>query len=307
MKKLNSINTNESLWWGTIIVLIAATGFSAKAIFVKLAYEYHTNAVTLLTLRMLFALPFFAIMAWWSASKSDGAVLTSKELFLVFLMGLAGYYLASLLDFLGLQYISAGLERLILFLYPTFVVLISAIFFHRRIGGHDVVALFLSYIGIALVFWHDLGISHQEKVILGSLLVLGSGISYAVYLVGSGALIHKVGTLRYTAYVSIVSSVAVILQFSLTHPVRELNQPIPVYVYSFVMAIFSTVLPVWWMAEGIKRIGASRAAMIGAVGPILTIGMGYVFLNEPITFIQTIGSALVLAGVVVISIKKRAK
>lgn len=308
MKKLNPINTTESLWWGTIIVLIAATGFSAKAIFVKLAYEYHTNAVTLLTLRMLFSLPFFAIMAWWSASKNEGAAaLTSKELLLVFLMGLAGYYLASLLDFLGLQYISAGLERLILFLYPTFVVLISALFFHRRIGRNDILALLLSYAGIALVFWHDLSITHQDKVILGSLLVLGSGISYAIYLVGSGALIHKVGTLRYTAYVSIVSSIAVILQFGLTHPVSELNQPMPVYLYSLAMAIFSTVLPVWWMAEGVKRIGASRAAMIGAIGPILTIGMGYIFLNEPITFIQTIGSALVLAGVAVISIKKTVK
>ena len=304
MNKLDSVKANDPIWLGVIIVLIAATGFSAKAIFVKLAYQYHTNAVTLLTLRMLFSLPFFALMAWWSAAKVATTALSGKDVLLILSMGLAGYYLASLLDFLGLEYISAGLERLILFLYPTFVVIISAMFFGRRISRNDGLALFLSYAGIALAFWHDLGVRHQDSVILGSLLVLGSGIAYAIYLVGSGTLIHKVGTLRYTAYVSIVSALAVFLQFGFTHSLSELKQPMPVYFYSLVMAIFSTVLPIWWMSEGIKRIGASRAAMIGAVGPILTIGMGYVFLDEPITFIQTIGGALVLLGVAVISIKK---
>ncbi len=253
---------------------------------------------------MLFSLPFFALMAWWSAAKSATATLSSKEIILILSMGLAGYYLASLLDFLGLQYISAGLERLILFLYPTFVVLISAVFFRRPISRNDSLALLLSYAGIALAFWHDLDVRHDDRVILGSLLVLGSGISYAIYLVGSGTLIHKVGSLRYTAYVSIVSTLAIFLQFGFAHSLSQLKQPTPVYFYSLVMAIFSTVLPIWWMAEGIKRIGASRAAMIGAVGPILTIGMGYVFLDEPITFIQTIGGGLVLLGIAVISMRK---
>jgi drug/metabolite transporter (DMT)-like permease len=294
----------DSLLLGPIIVLLAATGFSAKAILVKLAYVYHVKAVPLLTLRMLLSLPFFLGMAWWSWRIGPSTPLSRRECILVCIMGLAGYYLASLFDFLGLQYISAGLERLILFLYPTFVVMISAVFFGRSITKQDVFALLLSYAGIALVFWHDLKISSKEGVVLGSLLVLASGISYAIYMVGSGALVHKLGSIRYTAYASIVSCLAVILQFMVTHDTGELAQPLPVYGYSMAMAVFSTVLPVLLMSEGIRRIGSSSASMIGTVGPILTIVMGYAFLNEPITLTQMAGALLVLGGVATISLKK---
>ena len=291
---------------GPVIILLAATGFSAKAILVKLAYVYRVDAVTLLALRMLLSLPFFIAMAWWSSRDARREPLTRREWLLVGVMGLAGYYLASLLDFLGLQYISAGLERLTLFLYPTFVVLISAAFFHRRISRLDLYALLLSYTGIALVFWHDLKISLDSDVALGSLLVLGSALSYAVYLIGSGTLVHKLGSLRYTAYASIVSCVAVLLQFAFTRSPARLDQPAAVYGYGLAMAVFSTVLPVWLMSEGIRRVGSSRASMIGTVGPILTIGMGYFFLDEPIALVQMAGALLVLAGVAVISLKRGA-
>jgi drug/metabolite transporter (DMT)-like permease len=290
---------------GPVIVLLAATGFSAKAILVKLAYVYHVDAVTLLMLRMLLSLPFFLVMAWWSRRSAAPQALTRREWLLLCLAGLAGYYLASLLDFLGLQYISAGLERLILFIYPTFVVLLSALFFHRPIGRRDICALLLSYAGIALVFWHDLGVGQGSQVALGSALVLASALSYAVYLLGSGALVHKLGTLRYTAYASIVSCLAVFLQFALTRDLAQLDQPLPVWGYGVAMAIFSTVLPVWLMSEGIRRIGSSRTSMIGTIGPILTIGMGYFILDEPVTLVQIAGAMLVLAGVAVISLKKR--
>lgn len=297
---------NESQVLGPIIVLLAATGFSAKAILVKLAYVYHVDAIALLMLRMLLSLPFFLAMAWWASRSAPPQALTRREWLLVCVAGLAGYYLASLLDFLGLQYISAGLERLILFIYPTFVVLISALFFHRPIGRRDVYALLLSYAGIALVFWHDLGVSRGGHVVWGSLLVLGSALSYAIYLLGSGALVHKLGSLRYTAYASIVSCLAVFLQFTLTRDLAQLNQPLPVWSYGMAMAIFSTVLPVWLMSEGIRRIGSSRSSMIGTIGPILTIGMGYFFLDEPVALIQIVGAMLVLAGVAVISLKRGA-
>ena len=291
---------------GPVIILLAATGFSAKAILVKLAYVYRVDAVTLLTLRMLLSLPFFMAMAWWSSRDAQQEPLTRREWLMVGLMGLAGYYLASLLDFLGLQYISAGLERLTLFLYPTFVVLISAAFFHRPIGRRDLYALLLSYAGIALVFWHDMKLSQGGSVVLGLLLVLGSALSYAVYLIGSGTLVHKLGALRYTAYASLVSCAAVLLQFALTRDLGQLAQPGQVYAYGVAMAIFSTVLPVWLMSEGIRRVGSSRASMMGTIGPILTIGMGYVFLDEPITVVQMVGALLVLAGVAVISLKRTA-
>jgi len=302
---LSATASAKSTLVGPAIVLLAATGFSAKAILVKLAYVYEVNAVTLLALRMVLSLPFFLAMAWWAAKRERSSPLTRHEWLLVCAMGLAGYYLASLLDFLGLQYISASLERLILFLYPTVVVLISAAFFNRRITRRDVFALSLSYAGIVLVFWHDLKVSNQDDgVMLGSLLVLGSAISYAVYMVGSGALVNKLGSIRYTAYASIVSCTAVMLQFVGTHALNELIQPAPVYGYALGMAVFSTVLPVWLMSEGIRRIGSSKASMIGTIGPILTIAMGYAFLNEPITLPQIAGALLVLAGVAVISLRK---
>jgi drug/metabolite transporter (DMT)-like permease len=302
---LSTTASTKSMLVGPAIVLLAATGFSAKAILVKLAYVYEVNAVTLLALRMVLSLPFFLAMAWWAAKRERSSPLTRHEWLLVCAMGLAGYYLASLLDFLGLQYISASLERLILFLYPTVVVLISAAFFNRRITKRDVFALSLSYAGIVLVFWHDLKVSNQDDgVMLGSLLVLGSAISYAIYMVGSGALVNKLGSIRYTAYASIVSCFAVMLQFVGTHALKELIQPVPVYCYALGMAVFSTVLPVWLMSEGIRQIGSSKASMIGTIGPILTIAMGYAFLNEPITLPQIAGALLVLAGVAVISLRK---
>ena len=291
---------------GPVIVLLAATGFSAKAILVKLAYVYHVDAITLLALRMLLSLPFFVAMAWWSSREGRREPLTLREWLLVAVMGLAGYYLASLLDFLGLQYISAGLERLTLFLYPTFVVLISALFFHRPVSRRDLYALVLSYAGIGLVFWQDLKISQDGSVVLGSALVLASALSYAIYLIGSGTLVHKLGALRYTAYASIVSCAAVLLQFALTRNPSDLEQPVAVYGSGLAMAVFSTVLPVWLMSEGIRRVGSSRASMIATVGPILTIGMGHAFLGEPVTVVQMVGALLVLAGVAVISLKKSA-
>jgi len=180
----SSPSSPNAFLFGPIIVLLAATGFSAKAILIKLAYVYQVSAVTLLALRMLFSLPFFLGMAWWSNRSGEGNALTYREWGLVCTMGLAGYYLASLLDFLGLQYISAGLERLILFLYPTFVVLLSVVIFHRSITRRDLFALLLSYAGIGVVFWHDLNIGGDtQNVALGSLLVLASLIAYAFYLV----------------------------------------------------------------------------------------------------------------------------
>jgi drug/metabolite transporter (DMT)-like permease len=165
-------------------------------------------------------------------------------------------------------------------------------------------ALLFCYAGIALVFWHDMKINKEEGIVLGSLLVLASSISYAVYMVGSGTLVHKMGSIRYTAYASIVSCVAVILHFLAARDVGELVQPMPVIGLGITMAVFSTVLPVLLMSEGIRRIGSARASMIGTVGPVLTIGMGYFFLNEPITLPQVAGAILVLAGVAVISLRK---
>jgi drug/metabolite transporter (DMT)-like permease len=289
---------------GVLLVLLAAVGFSAKAIFVKLAYRYGVDSISLLSLRMLFSLPFFLLMAWWAGRNQTAARLTQGDWKLVVAMGIAGYYLSSLLDFLGLQFISAGLERLILFLYPTFVLLIAAIFFKQGFTRRDIASLLLSYAGVVFVFFHDVQ-SGQKNVLLGSLLVLASALTYAIYFIGSGRIVGKIGSLRYSAYATIVSCIAVLIHFALTRDLSSLQQPAQVYILSLLMALFSTVLPVYFLSEGIRRIGSSHASMIGFIGPVMTIFLGSVLLGEQVGATQIVGMVLVLAGVLIISMKPK--
>ena len=293
---------------GVVLVLVAAIAFSAKAIFVKLAYDDPTvlrravDPVTLLMMRMMIALPFFALIARWASRRQRA--LSPRDWRAVVLLGLMGYYAASLLDFWGLQYISAALERLILFMNPTIVVLISVVAFGYRIGRREVFALGITYAGIALVFVHDLQFN-PEKVLTGGALVLLSALLYAGYLVGAGEMVKRLGSVRFAAYASIVSTLAIALHFSFAHSLEMLLTQSPrVYWLSGWMAIVSTVLPIILMAEGMRRIGASNAAMISSIGPIATIFMGAIFLGEAVTALQLAGAALVLIGVVVISLKK---
>lgn len=289
---------------GIIFALVAAIGFSAKAILVKLAYLDGVDAITLLALRMAFALPFFLIVAAKTNLNKRRQALTAKDKFAVVGLGLIGYYLASYLDFLGLQYISAGLERLILFLYPTMVVLISALVFKHRIGRTVWIALLISYAGIALVFLHDMQVL-QHDALSGSVLVFASALAYAVYLVGAGHTIARIGATRFTAYVMTVACVACLLQFAVTHPVSALDLPPRVYGLSIAMAVFSTVMPAFLLAAAMRRIGSMHTSMIGSVGPVSTIFLAYVFLGERMSLEQITGSILVLAGVLMISLKKR--
>jgi drug/metabolite transporter (DMT)-like permease len=291
---------------GILFAFVAAIGFSAKAILVKLAYVDGVDAITLLALRMAFSLPFFLIVAVWENRNKQSQALTSNDKLAVVGLGLVGYYLASYLDFLGLQYISAGLERLILFLYPTMVVLITALVFKHRIGRPVWFALLVSYSGIALVYWHDMQVL-QHDALSGSVLVFASAMAYAVYLVGAGHTIARIGATRFTAYVLTVACVACLLQFAVTHSIADLNLPIRVYGLGIAMAIFSTVLPAFLLAAAMHRIGSMRTSMIGSVGPVSTIYLAYVFLDEQMSLMQISGSVLVLAGVLMISLKKKAQ
>lgn len=295
---------NREVFLGVVFALLAAVGFSAKAIFVKLAYVDHVDAVTLLALRMVFAAPFFLGVAIW-AQIQHAAPLDSHDRWLVIGLGLVGYYLSSYLDFLGLQYISAGLERLILFLYPTMTVILSALLYKRAIGKVVIAAMVLSYAGIALVFLHDVGVNQGSAVLIGSSLVFASTLSYSIYLVGAGHAIARIGAMRFTAYASLVASAACVSQFLLTRPMSVLELPIQVYQLSIAMAIFSTVLPVFLLSFAIKRIGSGSTSLIGSIGPVSTIYMAYVFLGESVSWLQIAGSALVLCGVLMISINTK--
>ena len=287
-----------------VLVVFSAIAFSAKAIIIKLAYRHGTDAVTLLALRMAMAAPFFVAVAWWSSRGGRAVALTRADWRAIAFLGIVGYYLASLFDFLGLQYITAALERLVLFLYPTAVVLISAALYGRVIVGRDIVALVLSYLGIALVFANDLA-TRQENVLLGAFWVALSAIAYAIYLIGNGRMVKKMGSVLFASLASIVSCVAVVTHFFVVREAPLLwTQPAPVYGLTFVMAIFSTVLPVILMSVGIRLIGSSHASMLGTVGPVATIFLGFVFLDEPITAIQLAGAALVMTGVLTISLAK---
>jgi drug/metabolite transporter (DMT)-like permease len=297
-------STRRDIFLGVALALFAAVGFSAKAILVKLAYRGGVDAITLLALRMAFSAPFFIGVAVWM-KRHHAAPLTRHEHLLVLGLGLVGYYLSSLLDFLGLQYVSAGLERLILFLYPTLTVLLAALLYRRAISGWTMAAMALCYAGIALVFLHDAGTMRGSNIAPGAALVFGATLAYAIYLVGAGHAIARIGATRFTAYAMIVSSAASLLQFAAMRPPAALDLPAHVYGLAFAMAIFSTVLPVFLLSYAIHRIGSGSASLIGSIGPVSTIVMAYVFLGEDMSWLQMAGSALVLAGVLTIGLTSK--
>ncbi|HUW51426.1 MAG TPA: DMT family transporter [Sulfuricella sp.] len=299
-----SISIDRSAALGVVFAFLAAVGFSAKAILVKLAYLDAVDAITLLALRMAFSAPFFLMAALWATGNKQAAPLEKRDWLAILGLGLIGYYLSSFLDFLGLQSISAGLERLILFLYPTMVVILSALISRRAIGRREIIALALSYAGIALVFMHDVGVN-RGGIALGAMLIFASTLSYSVYLVGAGHAIARIGATRFTAYAMIVASTASLIQFGVTHPLAALHLPPRVYGLGIAMAVFSTVLPVFLLSAGIRRIGSGHTSLIGSIGPVATIYLAHVFLGEAVSLPQIAGSSLVLAGVLTISINNR--
>jgi drug/metabolite transporter (DMT)-like permease len=288
---------------GLAIAIAGAVLFSTKAVVAKLLYRYHIDAVTLIAFRMLFSLPVFAAVALWKMRVE--APLSPADRWRIAGLGLVGYYLSSYLDFLGLQYISVGLERLILFLTPTFVLVITATFFKRRIGLAQWGALGLSYCGIVLVFMHDLAGGQAASTALGALFVLGSAVSYAFYLLSTGEMVRRVGSLRLVAYAMCVSSAACIAQFFILRPVDMLVQPLQVYGLSLVNGVFCTILPVFMTMAAVQRIGAPTASQAGMVGPVSTLFLGYLVLGEPVTGVQLLGTGLVLAGIALLSVKKQ--
>jgi drug/metabolite transporter (DMT)-like permease len=286
---------------GVALAILGVLGFSFKAILIKLAYRWApVDPVALLTLRMLYSAPFFVALAWWSGRGAQR--IEPRDLRLLIGLGFIGYYLSSLLDFLGLQYVTASLERLVLFLYPTIVVVLSAIFFAHPITRRAAAALALSYAGITLAVWHDVRITGDPGAIaLGAALVFGSAIGYAIYLVGSGGIIGRLGSSRFISWAMLASTVFITLQFALTRPMSALQVPVSVHGLAFAMAVFCTVLPTWMIAESIRRMGASTASLVGSLGPVFTIGFGALLLGEAINLLQIIGVILVLAGVMLVS------
>ena len=278
-------------------LLWAAAGsiaFSGKAIIVKLAYRHGVDAITLVMFRMLFALPFFIAMAWWAGRHQ--APLTRNDWLGVLGLGFSGYYLSSFLDFLGLQYISASFERLILYLNPTLVLVLGWVLYKRKITYRQGMAMAVSYSGVLLVFGHEVSLV-GDNIALGAILVFGSAITYALYLTYSGQLVQRLGSLRLAGLATTVACFFCILQFVLLKPVAALNVVPEVIWLSMLNATVCTVLPVLMIMMAIERIGPGLTSQIGMIGPLSTLTMGAFFLNETFNLWILMGTVLVLGGV----------
>ena len=290
-------------WLGPLLAIFGVLGFSFKAILIKLAYTWASvDPVALLTLRMLYSAPFFAALAWWAGRGTNVQPMRARDWRHLAALGFVGYYIASLLDFVGLQYVTASLERLVLFLYPTIVVVLSAMFLHRPITRRAVVALVLSYAGIALAVRHDIRLSGDPLAIaVGSGLIFVSAVTYAIYLVGAGPVIARLGSARFIAWAMLLSTIYICVHFALTRQLAALAVPLRIQMLCIAMAIFSTVLPTWMMAEAVHRMGAGPASLVGSLGPVFTLGLGAMMLGERISGAQLAGVVLVLIGVVMVS------
>lgn len=286
-----------------IVAIIGIVFFSAKAVIVKLAYEYDVPAVSLLLLRMSFALPVYLVIALIKRPSAPEKI-TSNDYLWLFAFGFIGYYLASLFDFLGLQYIKASLERIILFVYPTLVILITWLFFKKVPTKIQVAAILVTYAGIFITFSDELGVAGGRQAMLGGGLVFMSALTYAAYLVGSGYLIPKFGVVVFTSYAMIVSCICVVLHYSLTSTDDILSYPREVYLLGFLMAMISTVIPSYMISYAIKHLGASNFSIIGSLGPISTIILANIFLGEILTIMQVAGAAVVIFGIILVSRKR---
>lgn len=286
---------------GVLFAFLAAFGFSFKAIFVKLAYASATvDAVTLLTLRMVFCIPFVLLAAIPAIRRFPSLPARDKALLLV--LGVLGYYGSSMLDFYGLQYISAGLERLILFTYPTITIAIGIVFMGKKADARILLAAALSYGGIAIAFLHDASQSRDVgTVLLGAGFVFACAVLYAFYNAGSEVAIRRMGAHQFSLLAILIATGAILLHFVLARPLATLWLPWPVYGYSVGMALFSTILPIFWQSISIRHIGAERSVLIGTLGPALTLLFGWWLLHEPISLAQLAGTALVMAGVLLAS------
>jgi drug/metabolite transporter (DMT)-like permease len=283
---------------GLALATLGAIAFSGKAIIVKLAYRYGVDAVTLIMYRMLFALPIFAVMAWWSSRGKPP--LTRRDFWGILGLGFSGYYLASFLDFAGLAYISASLERLILYLNPTLVLILGLVLYQRRISHWQAVGMLISYSGVLLVFGHEIRLEGVDAA-LGAVLVFGSAVSYALYLSFSGEMVKRLGSLRLVGLATLVACGFCIAQFVLLRPLSAALVAPEVICLSVLNATLCTAAPVLMVMMAIERIGASLAAQTGMVGPMSTLLMGALILDEPFTAWVAAGTALVLVGIVVFS------
>lgn len=284
---------------GRLFAILSACGFSMKAIFVKLGYAAApVSALNLLTLRMGIALPLFLWLLWIGRAEPREP-LTRRDGLHIFLIAMSGYYLSSLFDFTGLAYISTGLERMILFVYPTLVLLFQCVLSRKRPERNVIQAMGICYVGLGIAFFHDLGLAgHGRGVMIGSLWVFAAAVTYALYYLGTGVMLRRVGATTLAGLAGAVSSLQVLVHSGIAGSIGELwHLPASVWAYCAAMAVFSTVLPIYWLSIAIQRMGTAQAAAVGNLGPVLTIFASWLVLGEALSVAQLAGLGLVLFGV----------
>ena len=298
------MKSNSSFLYGVCIGILGIILFSSKAVLVKLIYNYEVNSLDALLLRMLFSFPVYLSIAYLYRNKENPIVTTHKDYLWIIVFGFVGYYLASLFDFIGLTYIKASLERIILFLYPTIVLLLNRYFLKTKITSKQLLAISITYIGIIIAFGQEVQFSGNETYIGGAFILI-SAFTYASYLVGSGWLIPKFGAVKFTAYVMLVSCICVFAHYGIAGSFDIFNFPWQVYLLGFLIAIFATVIPSFLVSESIKHISSSNFAIIAAIGPISTIILAVIFLEEKLSLLQYFGTLIVILGIVLINRKKK--
>jgi drug/metabolite transporter (DMT)-like permease len=294
-------------FWGIAFALAGTVSFAFRPILIKLGYSMHpVSATTLLFLRMTLSLPFFLAMAWWMRrSHPAESPIARRDWWGIVGLGFLGYYLASLLDFIGLQYVSAGVGRLIMFLYPTLVIILSAAFLKKNPTARELAALAITYTGIALVLSSQIAAAPESRLfVFGALLIFSSAMCYAVYLVTGSQLVKRVGSMRFTAYTMIVSTLPAVVQFLVLEDAAALALPAALWGVAVVLAVACTALPVLLVAESLKRIGANHFALIGALGPVTTVLADFALLDGALSAVQIVGAALVISGVLLVTLKR---
>lgn len=288
---------------GTAMGLAGVVAFSAKAVLVKLCYQYRVDPVTILLLRMSFALPFYIAITAIDTCRNPRSPLAAKDKLWIVALGLMGYYLSSLLDFTGLQYITAGMERLVLFVYPTIVVILSKYMFAKPVTRRQIAAIGITYVGIIAAFGGQVDVGDPAAAITGAGFVFCSALTYAFYLTVSGDVIPRVGIVRFTGYAMMVSCAAIVAHFAVVGKADLLALPAPVYGYTLIMAVFSTVLPTYLVSAATSKIGAPNVSILGIAGPFMTVGLEVLLLGETVGVFQIFGTAIVIAGIVYLNKK----
>lgn len=298
MSRVISITAQRQYLIAVLITISATMMFSSKSLFIKFAYEYHVDTLTLLAIRMGFAMPVYFFIAIISERMHQNRI-DYRQWAVISLLGITGYYIASYLDMAGLHYLSIGLERMILYTYPTFVLLISVIFLRQKISIIEIAGLVIAYAGLLVMFSQDM-IEGNVDIITGALLVLFSGMALAIFITGSHYHIRAVGSVRFTSYAMMAAASAVFLHYLLSGDVEIFRQQPSVYVWGFVLSVVSTIVPSFMLAYGTRQLGARKVALVGVAGPVATVSFGSLFLGESMTALQVAGTLTVLASVTLI-------